>query len=460
MREFTGREEELGRLASILDGRGPAITVVKGREGVGTSALVARALGERPYRSYAAAPVTDADHRALLAERLDLAGGNDWPVLLDQLADRIEETRDRTILVLDGFEHVLAARSRLAALIAAFWTRIRGRALPLHLVLVGSDAAALAELSAEGGPLAEMIALDLELGPLPFREVTTPLHDWPARDRVVAWAALGGMPNVVRRVEPALGLAANLRAIVLDADAQFLHAGTDMLRRAVQSPARYASILMAIGHGRREWGDIARAVPDFGSSGQLAPYLVRLEALRLIEPRRSLDAREGSRSRRYHPTDPFLGFWFRFVLPNLTELERGHAAEVWTRRIRPFLDDYVRLHFGDLARAYVARYAEKLPGPAREIGALWGSGYELDVAATLQGGAVCYGACSWEHSAVGEEALGPIVRALRESRYGYGRESRLEVVFHAGGVAEDLMRRAAREDQIRLVGLEELLGTA
>jgi hypothetical protein len=404
--------------------------------------------------------VTDADHRAHLSERLDLAAGADWPGLLGQIADRIEETRDRTILVVDGFEHVLAARSRLPALLAAFWTRIRGHALPLHLVLVGSDPAALGELSAEGAPLAEMIALDLELGPLPYRDVTARLRAWPARDRVVAWAALGGLPSVVRRLDPAQGLAANLRGIVLDPDAPFLHAGTDILRRAVQSPARYASILMALGHGRREWGDIARAVPDFGSSGQLAPYLVRLEELRLIEPRRSLDAREGSRSRRYHPTDPFLGFWFRFVLPNLTELERGHAAEAWTRRIRPFLDDYVRLHFGHLAREYVARYAEELPGTAREVGALWGSGWELDVAATLQGGAVCYGACSWEHSAVGEEAVGPIERALRESRYGYGRESRLEVVFHASGVAEDLMRRAAREDQIRLVGLEELLGTA
>jgi hypothetical protein len=277
---------------------------------------------------------------------------------------------------------------------------------------------------------------------------------------VVAWSALGGMPSVVRRLDPSVGLGANVRHIVLDPDAPLLRAGTDMLRRLVQSPARYASILTALARGRREWGDIARAVPDFGSSGQLAPYLGRLDELRLIETRRSLDAREGSRSRRYHATDPFVSFWFRFVLPNLTELERGHAADVWTRRVRPFLDDHVRLQLGELARAYVARYAERLPGTAREVGALWGPGYDLDVAATLVGGAVCYGAWSWEHSPVGEQALGPIERALRESRYGFGRESRLEVVFHAGGVGEDLVRRAAREDQIRLVGLEELLGTA
>jgi hypothetical protein len=323
---------------------------------------------------------------------------------------------------------------------------------------VGSDPAALGALAAEGSPLADMFALDLALGPLTFREVTAELTSWTARDRIAAWAALGGMPSVARWLDPEQGLLPNLRRIVLDPDAPLLRSGTDLLRRAVQSPARYASILMSMAQGRRDWGDIAAAVTDFGSSGQLAPYLARLEEMRLVETRRSLDAREGSRSRRYHPTAPFLSFWFRFVLPNLTELERGQAADVWTRRIRPFLDDHVRLHLGDLAREYVTRYAERLPGVAREIGALWGPGYDLEIAAILRGGAACYATCTWEHSAVGEEALGPIERTLRASRWGFGREGRLEVVFHAGGVGEELVRRAARTHQIRLIGLEELLG--
>ena len=455
---LSGRYEELAQLSSVLDGLGPALTIVRGPEGVGTTTLVTQAVAGREHLAYVAAPVTDADHRALLAERLTLESGADWPALLDQLADRIESTRNKTLVVLDGVEHLLAARSRLPTLLAVFWSRIRARALPFHLVLVGSDPEALGALSGVRSPLADAVTFDLELGPLPYREITSKLGGWPARDRISGWAALGGMPAVARWIDPDAGLVPNLRRIMLDPDAPLLRAGTDLLRRTVQSPARYASILMAVAQGKHEWGEIATAVTDFRSSGQLAPYLARLEELRLIETRRSLDAREGSRSRRYHPTDPFLAFWFRFVLPNLTELERGQAADVWTRRIRPFLDDHVRLHFGDLARAYVTRYAERLPGSARETGALWGPGYNLDVAAVLKGGAVCYGTCSWEHSPVGEEALGPIERALAESRYGFGRESRLEVVFHAGGVGEELARRAAREDQVRLVGLEDLLG--
>lgn len=458
MYRFFGREDERTRIAAVLDGLGPGLVIVRGREGVGTTAFVARALGDRPHLAYTAAPLTDADHRALLGARLELDGGADWPALLDRFADRLEERRDRTILVLDGAEHLLAARSRLAGILAAFWSRIRARALPVHLVLVGSDPVALGALGAEGSPLADAITLDLELGPLPFRDVTGLLRGWSPRDRVTAWAVFGGMPTVVRRLDPAVGLAANLRRLALDPDAPLLLHGTDLLRRAVSAPARYASVIRALADGRHEWGDIVAAVPDFTASGQLAPYLARLEGLRLVETRRSLDARDHSRGRRYRLTDPFLSFWFRFVLPSLTELEAGQAADVWARRIRPFLDDHVRLHFPDLAREYVARYAERLPAVAREAGGLWGPDWEVDVAATLLGGAVCYGVCDWSDAPVGEESLGPIAHALTRSRYGYGRQTRLEIVFHAGPVRDDLVRKAVREDQIRLVGLDDLLG--
>ena len=460
MYRFLGRDDERSRIAAVLDGLGPGLTIVRGREGVGTTALVAQALGDRPHLAYTAAPLTDADHRGLLGARLDLDGGADWPALLDRFADRLDQRRDRTILVLDGAEHLLAARSRLAGMLAAFWARIRARALPVHLVLVGGDPDALGALAGEGSPLADAVTLDLELGPLPYRDVTGLLRGWSQRERVTAWAVFGGMPAVVRRLDPAVGLAANLRRLVLDPDAPLLWHGTDLLRRAVSSPARYASVLSAVAVGAREWGEIVATVPDFTASGQLAPYLARLEALRLVEARRSLDARERSRSRRYHPADPFLSFWFRFVLPSVTELEAGHAADVWTRRIRPFLDDHVRLHFADLGREYVARYAERLPAPAREAGGLWGPDWEVDVAATLLGGAVCYGVCDWGEAPVGEEALEPIAHALTRSRYGYGRQTRLEVVFHAGPVSDDLVRKAVREDQIRLVGLDDLLGAA
>jgi hypothetical protein len=324
-------------------------------------------------------------------------------------------------------------------------------------VLVGSDPVALGALTGEESPLGDALTLDLDLAPLPYRAVTGLLAGWPARDRAIAWTIWGGMPSAVRWLDPAVGLLANVRRTLLDADAPLLHAGIDVLRRDLQSPARYASILRALALGRREWGELAASVPELTSSGQLGPYLARLEALRLIEVRRSLDARERSRSRRYHACDPFLSFWYRFVLPHLAELEAGEAADLWATRIRPGLDEHARLFFPDLARAYVRLHAEQLRSPAREAGALWGAGYELDVAAILRSGAVCYGVCHWDGVPVGEEALTALEPALRQSRYGYGRETRLRVVFHAGDVADDLVRRAARDEHIRLIGLEELL---
>ena len=84
-------------------------------------------------------------------------------------------------------------------------------------------------------------------------------------------------------------------------------------------------------------------------SGESAARVTRarafaLSSVRLLpgpfEAARVLDARPGSRSRRYRILDPFIWFWHRFVLPHLSELLDGRTSDVWRMRVRPELDDY------------------------------------------------------------------------------------------------------------------------
>ena len=188
--QLFGRSDELARLRGGA-GRSrsrPDAWSAAGRASAPPT-LVARALGDRAHRSYVAAPLTDADHRALLAERLDLDPGRTGrrcstsspPARGDARPDRARAGRRSSTCSPPARDCPRCSRrsGRASA----------GGALPLHLVLVGNDPAALGALSAEGGPLADVVTLDLELGALPFREVTGPLRAWPARDRIVAWIA-------------------------------------------------------------------------------------------------------------------------------------------------------------------------------------------------------------------------------------------------------------------------------
>ena len=185
----------------------------------------------------------------------------------------------------------------------------------------------------------------------------------------------------------------------------------------------------------------------------------RLEEMGVIDASRSLDASPNSRSRRYRIVDPFTAFWFRFVLPNRTDLDLGRSEAVWGDVVRPALDDHLSGVFGRVCREWMERYAdEELPARAREVGGLWGRGYDLEVAGTLTNGAVFYGRTRWGENAPGHAAVEELDRQAEKTRYGFGRDEGYRLVFTDRPARDRLRRRHGGSDRVHVVGPRILVG--
>lgn len=484
---WIGRSRELERIRNRVHGPGPSLVLVRGPRRSGKTSLLRTALEEVDETDafwYQATPLPDPDHRALLARRLDrflepvsrgragpvggaetvdeggVDGSADWPELLQLLAEHLYVTHRRTVVVLDDWHRLVEARTRIIRHLTEFWLEVRRRGIPLHLILASVSGPAVEGFRDPEDPLGRWLDEHISLGPLPYRDVTGLVSaDEAGRDRLARYGVFGGWPDVVRHLDPASPLEENLARSVLAGGAPLLDWGTEMLLRQIQAPARYASILRALGAGARSWGEIRERVPDFDSSGQMAPYIQRLEELEVVEVVRSLDASPDARSRRYRIVDPFTAFWFRFVLPNRTELELGEGEQIWRERIRPSLDHHLSLVFPRICRQWVEHYAdEALPARAREVGGLWGHDYDLEVAGTLANGAVFYGRALWGSGRPGEEVVDDIVRQVDRTRYGFGREGRHRFVFTDAPPRESLRRRAGRDDLVHVFEPDALAG--
>jgi AAA+ ATPase superfamily predicted ATPase len=96
------------------------------------------------------------------------------------------------------------------------------------------------------------------------------------------------------------------------------------------------------------------------TSSYLSPYLKQLESLRLIERRLAatipFERRRTSRNSRYHLSDPYLRFYFRFIQPNLGLVEQELTNVLWQRIAEQFRAFVGLTAFEDLCREWTRSF--------------------------------------------------------------------------------------------------------
>jgi hypothetical protein len=446
-------------LRRALDAPIASLLAVTGLPGIGKTRVVRRAARDYLTVHHLAPPLSEPQQRAALIR--SLAGtlgssislpGSDvptWDEIFAVLVASAPEGRP-LVLVVDDAHRWDESRARFREPLGAALGRARKAARTVHVVLVSPE------------PLPEPVgleppALELTLHSLPFRAAAALLPGETARDRLRAFAVFGGIPGHLAHVDPAASLGSNLRRAVFSPDAPLADAPLVLLERSFQTPARYAAVLAALAPGEGDWGTVHAGVPDLSASGQAAPYLKRLEQVGLVEARRSLDAPPTSRGRRYRVRDPFVSFWFRFVLPHRERFGADTSDTLYSEVVRTELDRQVASLLPQVCRDFMAHDAlESLGANARECGSLWGPGYDIPVAGTLATGAPFYGTPVADEAAA--SALQRLDTLVRETRYGFGRERRLRLLFTQDPPPASLQREAARRHDTILVGVEALAG--
>ena len=468
MTVFTGRSKHLGHLRTILDGRDHRIVRVVGIRGGGKSTFVRRVFADYGGVFHTCAPLPDAALRATFSSRVrdaltadgteassDLSAESSWAEILDGV-EALARTSDRPfVLALDDAHRLGQAHARFAGPLATLLSRSASSgAPPIHVVLIGpaGELPTTQELSPHEPET-------IELEPLPLRAAVPLLPGSAPEDVLLAYGVFGGTPAVLARLDRDVTVGTNVRRLVLNPEGVLADASATWLERDVQAPARYNAIMSALALGETDWSSVHAGVPDLTRSGQVAPYLTRLSTLGLVTTRRSLDADPKGRSTRYALSDPFLTFWYRFVPPLRFSGDKEPESVSYARTVRPSLENHLRSVFPIMCRQHMRHDAiETLGTNARESGSLWSPDHEIPVAGLLASGAAYYGVCSWAPERRADSPLTRIARAMKNTRYGFGRERRLRIVFTGRPAPLWLRREIARDQDAVLIDAAALVG--
>jgi uncharacterized protein len=413
---FVDRVTELATLQRLLQRRrGGELLLLYGRRRVGKTALL-RHWAEQsgiPWTYWMAQKEPAELQRRRLAAavrgRPPTATGPataSWSDLWDDVAALVRS--DRRILVLDELPWAVESDPAMLSALQYAWD-VHFQQSGLILVLCGSQIRTMETILSQQTPLFGRLTAQHHLQPLPFGALRAFFPDWSPEAQVAAYAIVGGVPQYLSWFNPAASLSENIREEILAPVSVALSEVELLLADEVRDIRTYLTVLNAIGEGAHALKDIAEATVT--PTTTLTKYLAVLQELRLVERRVPATVppalQHRSKQGRYHLTDPFHRFYFRFLRPSQAEI--AYQPDTVLGQIQEGLRAFVgQTAWEELARTWVFHQGMQgaLPLRPEVIGSHWGRGVQTDVVAvSWRERAVLIGECKWGTDAVSRQML-------------------------------------------------------
>jgi AAA+ ATPase superfamily predicted ATPase len=447
------RQDELERLRRAAM-EAPQLVVMRGRRRVGKSYLLDRSYSDHRLVYFQADEGETRGHLDLLAAELGRLVNapiafSDWNEALGTLGEQAK--LQPLVVVLDEFQWMLMAEPTLDSIVMRHFDRWERARVPITLVISGSALKMMEQLLEGDRAMFGRSGYRPFLQPFDYRDAALFVSSTTsAAQKLLRYGVLGGTAQY--QVWAGQGpIKEILRRRILTKDESLFEEPLQLIRgeSAIREPGNYYELLRAIARGATRFNEILQQSKI--SSGQLlTSRLDRLEKLRYLEQRKPLG---GNGSASWSVSDPFFRFWFRYVYPNRSRLQRGRVDEV-CKTILADIDNHMGGIFEQVCRDWAWRYStDPLLANAEQIGAYWTRTHdvEIDLLARTSKRIVAVGSCKWSaHADTHDldrliELRGRIRGAGSAALYVFARD------FH-----QSLVERAKR-DGARLVSADELL---
>jgi hypothetical protein len=304
-------------------------TVMMGRRRVGKTSLVLHALEGKSY----AYLFVSRDSEAILCKKFQ-------SVLLEQLGISVygtlttfrqlfevilqESTRRHFTVVFDEFQMFYKINPAIFSEMQDLWDRYHTHSR-LNLIVCGSIQSLMKRIfERENEPLYGRPTSKFTL--LPFRlqvlkEILSDHNpDYKPEDLLCLYMITGGVAKYVELLMDAHCVTkASMLNYVCRTDSYFLTEGRDLVNQEFSDEGNtYFSLLQLIAGGLTR-----RAEIDGAMNKDMGTFLQNLERNYLMINRiKPLMARPNSKQSAYEVSDPFLRFWFRFICPYQSLVER------------------------------------------------------------------------------------------------------------------------------------------
>jgi len=408
--DFLDRRRELQQIEKLWDSPHAEFLVLYGRRRVGKTALLVEWIGHSKQRAlyWVATHTSSANQLRSFSQAVYNFANPDttapekfsyinWQQAFQQVASLAE--KERLALFIDEFTYLLEVTPDIAGQLQNLWDHLLSKS-NLFLCLSGSHLGMMKrEFLSYQAPLYGRASSQLYLQPFSFGATARFFPNYSAVDRVAIYAIFGGVPAYWERINPRKSISQNIKDNLLTPNNLLQAEPKLLLQDFVSDPHNYISILSAIAKGAHVVKEIVSSTGL--ASGHVSKYMSVLKDSGFVERRIPLTVKKNSRAGRYHITDPYLRFYFRFLENRQEQLALGIQDQALAEISKHLIDFIGTYTWEEICREWTIRAGAKgeLPYLPDQVGSTWNAKAQVDVVGfNSMEKTLILGECKWTRS--------------------------------------------------------------
>lgn len=396
-----GRTSELKFLNTYYDREGSRIMVVYGQMNVGKTALLRQFVQDKPYYYYRARSASDREQRYQWGRELlpqEELTSRKYPSYTEIFGAIVGDQKDKKVIIIDEFQYIIKAGNDFISELVKFVHD--GEQNTQIMVILCSSSIGWVENSmiTRIGEAAYELSGLLKIRELEFETMMECFPGFSMEQCIEAYAVLGGVPGLWKYFDDKISIKENICRYILNPGSPLYSEGQRIVEEELRETGVYNTILASIAAGNHKLNDLYLHT-EF-SRAKISVYLKNLMELELVEKVFSYDTegRVNSQKGIYRISNHLVHFYFTYLYPNLSDLEKMTPGEFYQKYIALDFRNYVSEYFRTVCKQYVEKWNKwgRLPIEIDRVGEWVGKLGTIDVIAQNEEGETIIGICNWE----------------------------------------------------------------
>ncbi len=440
---FVGRKTELDILKTEYEGKGNSLVILYGRDGIGKTRLAKEFTGDKKHKYYMGREYAkDEQNRYFL------------PVL-----DEIRELgklrqNEKICFIIDEFEQIYKGNKEFFTMLKDFIEEPEIGKNVMLLLLSSSVQWVEQEMVKAMGEMAARITSFCKLKEFTFLEMVHFFPDSTTEECIMIAGLLGGVPKYLEYWDAKLPVKENIQRLFISGNGRMRTEASRFLRSSLRELSVYNTILSILAEDENKLNYLYNRTGF--SRAKISVYINNLIQLDVAGKIFSFEPDKKDRIKKglYGITDSFLHFWYKFMYPNLSQLEWEDENVFFTKYIEPGLDNYIRYSFIEVCKEYLTlmNHYKRLPFTCHTMGSLYGKNGFIPIVIKGEKGELLIGMCKWGQGPMN----GDDFEGLLSSTSQVGGEVDYYYLFAREGFSDELTALTKGLENVTLIDLNSL----